>query len=169
MRKDIYSAFGDFMIYGLGAVAMQAVSILLIPVYTRWLGVADYGVLSLLMGIQFMLVPLAQAGMGSALFRSYYDYNDEAGHRGVINTAFWLLLPVGAWRAVSKRASSSGRPRGSGLNPRTERRMRMSRCRSSGLTGEVRGMGRKSASGSSSWRRAPVGHTATQWPQRMQG
>ena len=83
MRKDIYSAFGDFMIYGLGAVAMQAVSILLIPVYTRWLGVADYGVLSLLMGIQFMLVPLAQAGMGSALFRSYYDYNDEAGHRGV--------------------------------------------------------------------------------------
>ena len=94
MRKDIYSAFGDFMIYGLGAVAMQAVSILLIPVYTRWLGVADYGVLSLLMGIQFMLVPLAQAGMGSALFRSYYDYNDEAGHRGVINTAFWLLLPA---------------------------------------------------------------------------
>lgn len=92
MRSDLYTAAREFAVYGLGAALMQAVSILLIPVYTRWLGVSDYGLLALLVGFQAVLVILAQAGLGSALFRSFYDYENETDQQRVIATTAALLL-----------------------------------------------------------------------------
>ncbi len=97
MLENLYSTAREFAVYGLGSALMQIVSVLLIPVYTRWLGVEDYGVLSLLTGLQTVLVTLAQSGLGSALFRSYYDYTDEAGQQGVISTTTWLLVSVSAF------------------------------------------------------------------------
>jgi O-antigen/teichoic acid export membrane protein len=94
MRKDLYLTAREFIIYGLGSTLMQAASVLLIPIYTRWLGLNDYGVLALLTGLQAMLIILAQGGLGSALFRSYYDYHDELGQRDVISTTTWLLMMV---------------------------------------------------------------------------
>jgi O-antigen/teichoic acid export membrane protein len=91
MRNTILSAGRDFAVYGIGSVLTQLVSVLLIPIYVRWLGIEDFGLLALLLGIQSVLVTLAQSGLGSALFRSYYDYPDEAGQQRVISTTLWVL------------------------------------------------------------------------------
>lgn len=100
MRESLYSTAKEFAVYGLGSTLMQVVSVLLIPVYTRWLGVDDYGVLSLLTGIQTVLVTLAQSGLGSAFFRSYYDYTDEGGQQRVISTTMWLLVSISTLVAI---------------------------------------------------------------------
>lgn len=96
LRTDARAAVRDFAVYGLGSVLGQAIAVALVPLYTRALGVSDYGVLALLTGLQAVLVVLSQCGLASALFRSYYDYTEPAAQRRVIGTTTTLILTTSA-------------------------------------------------------------------------
>lgn len=101
MRSDFIKASKDFLVYGIGSVVSQILSILMLPIYTRWLGINEYGVLALLMGIMNVLMVLAQSGLTSALFRSYYDYDDMHNQGRLIGTTLWLLLMATTFISVS--------------------------------------------------------------------
>jgi O-antigen/teichoic acid export membrane protein len=47
----IKELFTNLVIYGAGEVAIQVVSLVLLPIYTRYLTPADYGVLALLLSV----------------------------------------------------------------------------------------------------------------------
>ncbi len=78
------------LVYGVGYLLMKMTEVILIPLYTHMLLPADYGVLAM----AFVAVSLASSifglGLGSALFRSYYDYTDEENRCTVVVTALTL-------------------------------------------------------------------------------
>jgi O-antigen/teichoic acid export membrane protein len=90
--KQIKKFFSHSVIYGLGAYLDKIVGFLLIPLYTRYLVPADYGVLNLLNIISSIGFIFLNMGQSSALFRSYFDHKTEEGRQSVISTATLLTL-----------------------------------------------------------------------------
>ena len=70
-------------IYGAGIVLGKLASFIMLPVYTRYLTPADYGVLELLSMTIDVIGMIAGIGIGSAVFKFYADEADEAGKREV--------------------------------------------------------------------------------------
>ena len=82
------------VIYGLGNYGVKLVGFLLIPVYTRYLLPADYGVMSLVSTFGQALFIFLNLGQSTALFRFYYDDDTSAGRERVIAGSLWIVLLV---------------------------------------------------------------------------
>ena len=82
----------DSIIYGIGSSLKSLISFLLIPIYTNCLSVADYGRLGILLITSQVITAITGLGLISALFRSYYDYNDAKNRKVVISTVFYILV-----------------------------------------------------------------------------
>jgi O-antigen/teichoic acid export membrane protein len=89
---DIRKLVSHTVIYGLGNYATRVIGFLLIPVYTRYLLPADYGILSLANMIGNLLFILCNMGQSTAFFRFYFDHDDAAGREQVVSTS--VLLSV---------------------------------------------------------------------------
>jgi O-antigen/teichoic acid export membrane protein len=81
-------------IYGLGSLVSRFIAVLLLPVYTRFLTPADYGLIETLIALSAILTVLLAAGVKSAFFRFYFDEADHAGHLRVIRTSFWFTMAM---------------------------------------------------------------------------
>lgn len=88
------------LIYGLGQILSRAIGFLLIPLYTNYLSPTEFGVFSLLTITVSIALMLFSFGLTSALFRSYYDYNDEKSRAKVISTVFYMLLLSASFLSV---------------------------------------------------------------------
>jgi len=77
--------------YGLGVAVSQAVAFFLLPVYTRYLTPADYGGLEIFQTTLSILLIIFVMGLTTALFRSYFNYDDEEKRKTVVGTAFIFL------------------------------------------------------------------------------
>ncbi|MGE5412519.1 MAG: lipopolysaccharide biosynthesis protein, partial [Clostridiales bacterium] len=65
------------MVYSLGTILLRVSSFLLIPIYTHYLSISDYGLLStLLMTIQLM-VTIVDFGIRSAMMRFVSKFDSE--------------------------------------------------------------------------------------------
>ena len=82
------------IIYGIGMSFTAISGIVLVPLYTRFLNPADYGVYSLISIIASLLFFLYDFGMINAIFRWYYQYESSEVilRRRVVNTAFIFLF-----------------------------------------------------------------------------
>lgn len=99
MFAKIKTLIGHVLTYGFATAAMRLAGLLLIPVYSRYLTPADYGVLALVAMLGEVLFALMNMGQGSALFRTYSRHADAPARETVITTSLWLALtlalPVG--------------------------------------------------------------------------
>lgn len=87
-------------VYGLGVLIQRAASFVLLPVYTRALTPADYGVLQLLQ-ISLDLVAIAvSAGTTAGVLRFFFREDDEAERGRVLVTALALLVAFHALTAA---------------------------------------------------------------------
>lgn len=84
--------------YAIGNVARRFVGFAMLPIYTRFLTPADYGVIGLLTFALALLEPLLGARLGWAIPRFYFEAKDHRGRREVIWGAVGL---TGAASAVS--------------------------------------------------------------------
>ena len=79
-------------IYGLTNTLTLAVGLVLIPVYTRYFVPAEYGVLALVLMTLSIFGTIFSLGITSALFRFYFESDDEKSKKNVANTAFTITL-----------------------------------------------------------------------------
>jgi O-antigen/teichoic acid export membrane protein len=79
-------------VYGFGSLVSRFIAVLLLPVYTRFLSPADYGLIETLIALSAVLTVLLAAGVKSAFFRFYFDEEDK---RRVIRTSFWFTMASG--------------------------------------------------------------------------
>ena len=89
------------LIYGFGSLVSRFIAVLLLPVYTRYLSPADYGLIETLIAWSAVLTVLLAAGVKSAFFRFYFDEPDEPGKRRVIRTSFWFTMAMGTGGLVA--------------------------------------------------------------------
>ncbi len=83
------------VVYGLGSVATRLLGFLLIPVYTRYMTPADYGVMAICTTSLAVLKIIATAGVPSAMFRSYLlASRSEADRERVVGTSLLVMLAL---------------------------------------------------------------------------
>ncbi|MDQ6682754.1 MAG: oligosaccharide flippase family protein [Chloroflexota bacterium] len=97
MRRLGHGLISDSLVYGLGGMASQALTIVLVPIYARQLGVANYGTVAIVnttLTLGSMIVSLA---LPQAFFRSYLnEAQDDRERAGVLFVSLSLRLIVSA-------------------------------------------------------------------------
>jgi len=84
--------------YAIGNIARRFVGFVMLPIYTRFLTPADYGVIGLLTFALALMEPLLGARLGWAVPKFYFDASDRRGRRAVI---WGAIILTGAASAVS--------------------------------------------------------------------
>jgi O-antigen/teichoic acid export membrane protein len=80
------------LIYSAGVLVHRLISILMLPVYTRVLTPADYGVLDLLQMVTDVAALLLTAGLTAGVQRFYFQARTETERREIVSTAFLMQL-----------------------------------------------------------------------------
>jgi O-antigen/teichoic acid export membrane protein len=80
------------LIYSAGVFVQRIISVLMLPVYTRVMTPADYGVLDLLQMVTDIAALLLTAGLTAGLQRFYFQTDDFKTRRAIVSTAFLMQL-----------------------------------------------------------------------------
>jgi O-antigen/teichoic acid export membrane protein len=88
MGRDIFSLAKHTSIYTVGVVLSKLVGFVMIPLYTRMLTPADYGILELMSMTTDVIALLVGLGLSSAVMRHYYAYEEGPDRQKVVSTAF---------------------------------------------------------------------------------
>jgi len=96
MRDSFKDLIKHSAIYGFGQVLSSMASFLLLPVYTRYLTPADYGVIALLDFVSTILAILIGAGMTQAVIRYHFEATSDEERNSVWWTGFTFLLCMSA-------------------------------------------------------------------------
>ena len=78
----------DTLVYGIAMVLSRLVSFVMLPIYTRYLTPADYGLLSILDLSLEIVVLLLSAGATAGLMRFYFKANERKERHQVLYTAW---------------------------------------------------------------------------------
>ncbi|MDY6833877.1 MAG: flippase [Chloroflexota bacterium] len=92
MRDFFENLVKGSLIYGLGSVVSLLVGFFLLPVYTRYLTPADYGVLETLVVTTTIISIFLIFGMDNSLFRFSFDSKEEVHRKRVMATTCTFLF-----------------------------------------------------------------------------
>lgn len=92
MSKELKKTFGHAGIYAIGVVLNRAVSFLMLPIYTRLLTPADYGIMEILELTVDVVSIVTGLGILQGLFKFYYQTNSELDRKKVVSTIFILII-----------------------------------------------------------------------------
>jgi O-antigen/teichoic acid export membrane protein len=80
------------LVFGVTGVINRALGFFLIPVYTYYVRPREYGILAILMIILGAIPLILRMGLGNALLRSWYDY--EENDRPILATTVFIFLLI---------------------------------------------------------------------------
>ena len=83
------------VIYTVGNVLTAISAFLLLPLYTKFMSVADFGITNSMQTVTGILIIIITLALDRSLGRLYYDYTDEKGRRDFLGTIFFSLLSFG--------------------------------------------------------------------------
>jgi O-antigen/teichoic acid export membrane protein len=81
-------------IYGLGGIVSRILAVLLLPLYTHYLGTRGFGKIETVVALTTVLVIVLRLGISSAFFRFYFDSNDPERRTLVVRTSFWFTMTM---------------------------------------------------------------------------
>lgn len=85
--KEVRTIIKHSAVYGSAVLLTRAVGFLLLPLYTRFLSLQDYGVIELLDLTGYVLAEFIALGIDQALMKYYHAYPDETDRHKTISTA----------------------------------------------------------------------------------
>src|SRR5204862_2653322 len=80
------------LVYATGILLSKAVAFVMLPVYTRYLTPADYGVLQLIDMVVEVASIVAGSRLGAGIFRYYHKAETERVRRAVLSTALIVIV-----------------------------------------------------------------------------
>ena len=84
--------FKNTVYYSIGEILPRVISFLLLPIYTRYLSPADYGIISYTSTIIIFLYVLGAFSLNSYVLRFYFIHTEEKEKRSIIGTAQLAIL-----------------------------------------------------------------------------
>lgn len=88
------SLFKHSSIYGIGTIAAQAVGFLLLPLYTRYLTPADYGVAALIEIFMTLVGFTVGFCILDSMARFYHAQDSESLRNKIVSTMYWMMLTI---------------------------------------------------------------------------
>jgi O-antigen/teichoic acid export membrane protein len=101
LSAEIRSLGKHAAIYGFGNALAKLASFLMLPIYTRYLTVADYGTLELLSMTIDLIGILAGITLSSAVYRFYHDYEEVGEEKEVVSTAAIGMIVLAIITAIA--------------------------------------------------------------------
>ena len=95
VAREVRTAARHSAVYGLGGMAIKAISFLMLPVYTHYLSPLDYGVLEILDLSMSLLGMFLNMGMTAALLRFYGAARSPEEKNKVVSTALIFVTGTG--------------------------------------------------------------------------
>jgi len=101
MFKDLIRTYKETLIYSLGNLGNKIVGFILIPLYTTYIPISEYGILGLIEPITQLLFATLGLGLNSAFMRWYSISKDETEKKTIffntnliiiLNTLFFVIL-----------------------------------------------------------------------------
>jgi len=89
--EQLKRLFKHSAFYGLANLLNKAFAIVLLPIYTRFLTLSEYGILEILLVTSSFVLLILQLGMGSALFRMII-YKKSSNRKEIVSTSFYFLI-----------------------------------------------------------------------------
>lgn len=93
-QQDIGRFFRHSAVYALGNVLNRVGAFVLLPIYTNYLTVAEYGEIELFYAIASVVSGLLSIGIAHATLRFYFEYRDEAERHAVVSTNLIASLAI---------------------------------------------------------------------------
>jgi O-antigen/teichoic acid export membrane protein len=98
LRKTIKELGTHSFIYLLGATAGALTSIVLLPIYTRFLSRSDYGILEIIDSARYLLIHILIAGFVPAMAKFYKEADTEKTQQEVIGTSsIFIFCSTSFW------------------------------------------------------------------------
>lgn len=91
-REYLRSTLRHGLLYGMGTILAKLIGFAMIPLYTRVLSPADYGVLELLSMTTDVIGMVAGLGLSWAVTRYYYAYDAPRERLAVVSSAAMLMV-----------------------------------------------------------------------------
>ena len=79
-------------IYGIGGLVSRFLAVLMLPLYTSYVSVGDYGRIELLMAVMAVAVVLIRGGANFGFIRWYFLDKEPEYRRRLIRTVFWAQM-----------------------------------------------------------------------------
>jgi O-antigen/teichoic acid export membrane protein len=94
LKRHLYSLGRQTFVYGVSAVAIQAVGVITLPIFARTFTPGEFGLLEIATVAISALLVVSDLGMASSSQRSYFDYSDDEPEqrRSVLATALATAL-----------------------------------------------------------------------------
>jgi O-antigen/teichoic acid export membrane protein len=83
------------LIYALGGIITNGGSILLMPIYTRFLTPTEYGVVGSVTILNTLMISILGLGLAGAVTRFYFDSNDKSHWRSFLGTVSVFVILFG--------------------------------------------------------------------------
>lgn len=88
----ITSAAKHISLYGIGTISRQIAGFIMLPIYTRYLTPADYGVIALLTLSLAIIEVFLGARFGPAMQKFYYEKDKQSDRNKVISTTLFISV-----------------------------------------------------------------------------
>lgn len=92
MPRRLIQLFNDTLAYSVGQVLRRGISIITLPVFTRYLSLQEFGVLSIIGTIRELLSVIFECGIPNSSARFYYDCRTEGERRRLFGTLFLFIM-----------------------------------------------------------------------------
>lgn len=92
MADGLKKTLSHTAIYGIGNALQRIVGFLMLPIYTRYLSPADYGVISMMQILLDLTSLFFGMQIATAVFRHYYKEKEEAARKEVLSTALGFVI-----------------------------------------------------------------------------
>jgi len=80
------------LVFGLTSSLQSAFSFILLPLYTKYFSLEDFGGYNMLLVIAGVCNTIFYLGASSVLGRFYYDYKEKDQDKDIVSAAFWLSM-----------------------------------------------------------------------------
>ncbi|GAK51413.1 polysaccharide biosynthesis protein [Candidatus Moduliflexus flocculans] len=92
LRNTVKDLGKHSLIYLIGGIASVSASILLMPVYTRFLSKADYGIIEMIDTSRYLVIILLLAGFDPTMGKFYHSSPSADEKKAVVGTVFLFVL-----------------------------------------------------------------------------
>ncbi len=96
VQQDLGRFFKHSGIYGFGNALNRIGAFVLLPIYTNYLSVSEYGALELFYAIAAVVSGLLSVGIAHATLRFYFEYREESERKAVVSTNLIASLAISA-------------------------------------------------------------------------
>jgi len=81
-------------VFGVGNIISRSISILLLPIYTKYMTIEEFGVFSAGLTVYYILNIIMRAGAPSAMFKEYFRSDNIEEKREIVGTTYLYTVLI---------------------------------------------------------------------------